>query len=111
MLLDALNSKGKLTVFVIQPLCIYTKTSNSYSECWDNLTNDNLELDNIDESYGLDLVETGDRIDVYIPRNSRCILKKPSNPNLDCTVEYKNIECDLYFEDEPIDMYFDVVEE
>lgn len=111
MLLDVLNNKGKVDVFVTQPLCIYTKTSNSYSECWDIITNDNLELDNIDESYGLDLVETGDRIDVYIPRNARCTLKKPSNPNLDCTVVYKNIECDLYFEDEPIDTYFDIIEE
>lgn len=110
MLLDALNSNGKVTAFVTQPLCIYTKTSNSYSECWDNNTNSSLELDNIDDSYGLDLVETGDRIDVYIPRNAKCILKK-AGPNVDCTIVYKNIECDLLFEDEPIDMYFDVVEE
>ena len=103
MLLDELNSKGKITAFVTQPLCIYTKTPNSYSECWDNLTNDSLELDNIDDSYGLDIVETGDVINV-------CILKKAS-PNVDCTVVYKNIECDLLFEDEPIDTYFDAVDE
>lgn len=110
MLLDELNSKGKITAFVTQPLCIYTKTPNSYSECWDNLTNDSLELDNIDDSYGLDIVETGDVINVFIPRNARCILKK-SSPNVDCTVVYKNIECDLLFEDEPIDTYFDAVDE
>lgn len=110
MLLDVLNNKGKVDVFVTQPLCIYTKTPNSYSECWDNLTNDNLELDNIDDSYGLNLVETGDVINVFIPRNARCILKKAS-PNVDCTVVYKNIECDLLFEDEPIDTYFDAVDE
>ncbi len=111
MLLDELNRKGEITAFVTQPLCIYTKTSNSYSECWDNLTNDSLELDNIDDSYGLDIVETGDVINVFIPINARCILKKATNPNVDCTVVYKNIECDLLFEDEPIDTYFDAVDE
>lgn len=110
MLLDELNSKGKITAFVTQPLCIYTKTPNSYSECWDNLTNDSLELDNIDDSYGLDIVETGDVINVFIPSNARCILTKKANPNVDCTIVYKNIECDLLFEDEPIDTYFDVAE-
>ena len=110
MLLSELNSKGEITAFVKQPLCIYTKTPTSYSECWDNLTNDILELDNIDDSYGLDIVETGDVINVFIPSNARCILKK-ANPNVDCAVVYKNIECDLLFEDETIDTYFDVVEE
>jgi len=110
MLLDELNSKGEITAFVKQPLCIYTKTPTSYSECWDNLTNDSLELDNIDDSYGLDIIGTGDVISAFIPRNVRCILTK-ANPNVDCTVVYKNIECDLLFEDETIDTYFDVVEE
>ena len=109
MLLDELNRKGKITAFVTQPVCIYTKTPNSYSECWDNLTNDILELDNIDDSYGLDIVETGDVINVFIPRNARCILKK-ANPNVDCTVVYKNIEYDLLFEDEPIDYYLEIME-
>lgn len=110
MLLDELNRKGKITALVTQPLCIYTKTTNSYSECWDNLTNDSLELDNIDDSYGLDIVETGDVINVFIPINARCILKK-ANPNVDCIVVYKNIECDLLFEDETIDTYFEAVDE
>ena len=112
MLLDELNRKGKITALVTQPLCIYTKTTNSYSECWDNLTNDSLELDNIDDSYGLDVVETGDVINVFIPINARCILEKANaNPNVDCIVVYKNIECDLLFEDETIDTYFEAVDE
>ena len=110
MLLDELSNKGKITAFVKQSLCIYTKTPTSYSECWDNLTKDTLKLDNIDASYGLDIVGTGDLISVFIPRNVRCILKK-ANPNVDCIVVYKNIECDLLFEDETIDTYFEAVDE
>ena len=110
MLLDELNKQGKITVFVEQPLCIYSKDNVSYSSCWDNSTNDELDLDRVDESYGLDMVENGDRIDVYIPRNAKCVLKK-AGPNIDCTVVYKNIECDLLFEDEPIDMYFSIIDE
>lgn len=110
MILDELNRKGKLTVRTIQPLCIYSKDSCSYSECWDNSKNDSLNIDDIDDSYGVDIVENSYRIDVYIPRSATCILKK-SVPNVDCTVYYKNIECDLLFEEEPIDMYFEIVED
>ena len=110
MLLDELNNKEKITVVVTQPLCIYSKTPSFYSECWDNYTHNNLEPDNIDDSYGLNVVKTADRIDVYIPKNVKCILTK-TNSNIDCTIIYKKIECDLLFEDEPIDRYFDIVKE
>lgn len=109
MILDELNKNGRLNVCAIQPLCIYTKTLNSYSVCWDNITNNELNVDNIDDSYGLDIEERGDTINVYIPRNAKCVIKKTA-PNVDCTVFYKNIECDLLFEDEPIDSYFNIID-
>jgi len=109
MLLNELNKNGKIDVFTTQPLCIYTKTLSSYSECWNNITNTSLNVDDIDESYGLDIEDKGDIINVYIPINARCVLKR-TTPNVDCTIFYKNIECDLIFEDEPIDSYFEILE-
>lgn len=111
MLLKELNERSKLTVYTTQPVCIFSKSSQSWSECWDNNTSSILDISKIDDSYGLDLVESNNRIDVYIPRNAKCILTKPDNPNMDCTIVYKNIECDLSFEDDAIELYFDISEE
>lgn len=106
-LLNELRANRKMDVVTTQPVGIYTKTLTSYSNCWDILNNDNLELDNIDESYGLDVVELPDRFDVYIPKGAKCVIIHGDNPNVDCTIRYKNIECDLIFEDEPIDSFFE----
>ncbi len=109
MILEELNKNDKIDVILTQPLCIYSKGLTFQSKCWDINLNKWLEADDIDDSYGLDIIETGERIDVYIPRNARCILKK-AGADIDCVVAYKNIECDLTFEDEPIDMYFDILD-
>ena len=100
MILEQLEQQNKLTVI--------TKTKNSFSECFDSNTNSSLEIENIDDSYQLDIVDHDDYIDVYIPRNAKCTLIK--NPQVDCTIKYKYIECDLVFEDEPIDNFFTVEE-
>lgn len=110
MILDELNKNKKIDVYTTQALCIYSKDDISYSDCWDNNTNSELEIENIDDSYGLDIVESGNRIDIYIPKNARCVLKHSPNINSDCIVCYKNIECELVFEDEPIDVYFEKIE-
>ena len=107
MILEQLNHLDKITVITTQPLCIYTKCNNVESECWDNETNSQLDINNIDDSYNLNVIKDNERIDVFIPSNVTCILKK-TNPNTDCTVIYKNIECDLLFEDEPIDNFFTI---
>ena len=60
-------------------------------------------------AYGLDVKETNNGTEVYIPKNALCTIKN-SGPNTDCYVQYKNIECSLVFEDESIDSYFEVVE-
>lgn len=108
MILEQLRQIGKLTVITTQPLCIYSKDPTSYSSCYDSRTNNELEIKLIDDSYGLDIVEYGERTDVYIPSNAKCTLKRTINA--DCMIIYKNIECDLVFEDEPMDMYFEIIE-
>lgn len=109
MILEQLEQQNKLTVITNQPICIYTKTKNSYSECYDHNMNSSLDVKNIDESYQLDVVNYDDSIAVYIPRNAKCTLYN-TYPNSDCGIIYKNIECDLIFEDEPIDNFFTVEE-
>lgn len=109
MILNELNRNKQLRVITTQPLCIYTKTLHSYSACWNNATNNELNVDDIDDSYGLDIEERGEIINVYIPRNAICTLKKTA-PNVDCTIFYNNIECDLTFEEEPMDNYFEIIE-
>ena len=109
MLLDELNRNGKLSVMTIQPMCIYTKTLDSYSICWDKFLDKELDIEDIDDSYGLEIEKRGDVLIVYIPRNAKGTIKK-TNPNADCTIFYKNIECDLVFEDEPIDYYLEIME-
>lgn len=108
-ILEELKTKGKLEVLTTQKLCIYTKDQVSESECLDTNKKTQLNVENIDDSYGLEIQENGDIVEVYIPKNARVFLRKGS-PNIDCTVLYKNIECDLFFEDEPIDNYFELVE-
>lgn len=110
MILEMLKDKGKLNVFVTRPVVIYTKCLDSYSECWDRLNNCQLDVDNIDDSYCLDSVQSNDKIDVYIPSGAMCILEQ-SGPNTDCKIVYKNIECELLFDGDPIDQYFDIIED
>lgn len=110
MILKELEKHGKLRAITTQPFCIYTKTLNSYSVCWNNTTNNELNIDDIDDSYGLDIEERGDTIYVYIPKNAICTLKKTS-PNVDCTIIYKNIECDLVFDDDSINDYLEILDE
>lgn len=107
MILEKLHDNGKLSVILDRPLCIYSKDINWSSNCWDLSINAELNTKNIDESYGLDVVERNDRVDVYIPRNAKCTLRKARDLAIDCTVIYKNIECDLTFDsDDSIDDYF-----
>lgn len=52
---EMLYRNGHIRVTTTRPLCIYMQTRISQSECLDITTNDNLKLDNIDDSYGLDI--------------------------------------------------------
>lgn len=110
MILDRLSREGKLSVHTTQPLIIYYKDQNSHSECWDKSRNKWLDVNDIDDSYELDIMDQSDTISVMIPRGAKCILRK-TTPNADCTVEYNNIETDLLFEDEPIESFFEIIEE
>lgn len=111
MILNELIAKGKLTVRTIQPLIVYYKDNNSHSECYDRSRNKWLDIDDIDDSYGLDVMEESDDcVSVMIPEGRKCRISK-SSPNVDCFLEYNNIELDLLFEDEPIDSFFEIVED
>lgn len=108
MIYEELQNNDIIEVYTTQPLCIYTKTNTSYSECFDTNYNDQLDIDNIDDSYQLEVIKNDDRIDVFIPNGVKCSLKKAS-PNSDCLVIYKNIKCELVF-DEPIDNFFEIID-
>ena len=114
MILQCLNKdidNQGIKVITKLPICVFSKDLTSYSSCEDLLYHDQLDIDNIDDSYELDIVEYNERYDVYIPIDHCCTLYKTSNPNYHCTLVYKNIKCDICFEDEPIDNYFDVINE
>ena len=93
-----------------QTICVYTKSAISESPCYDNSVclGAILTIDNIDDSYGL-LVEKGeDFVKASIPKGARVTLAA-GDPNVDCTVFYKNIECDLLFEDGELEDYFTII--
>lgn len=108
-ILEELKAKGKLEAVTTQRLSIYYKDQISESICYDSNKNDELDPSNIDDSYGLEVEETDDTVEVFIPKNARVLLLNIS-ANIDCAVRYKNIECDLIFEDDPIESYFEIVE-
>lgn len=93
-----------------QNICIYTKSAISESLCFDNSAHLGaiLNIDNIDDSYGL-LVEKGeDFVKASIPKGARVTLAD-GDPNVDCTVFYKNVECDLLFEEGELEDYFTII--
>ena len=108
MIYDELLKKNKLKVKTIQPIIIYYKDSISHSECYDISRNKRLDIDDIDDSYELDILETDDSIQVMIPRKAVCTLTRSLNS--DCTLTYKNIETDLSF-DEEMEYFFEIIEE
>lgn len=112
MIKNDLLLKGKLEAKTTQPLIIYHKDLISHSECYDTAKNKWLDVNDIDESYELDIIENNDNdsVDVMIPKDRRVILRKPSNYDSDCLIEYKNIEVELMFEDEPMDLFLEEIE-
>lgn len=111
MILEQLRQRGRLTVRTIQPLAICYRDCNSHTECWDKSRDTSLEIENIDDSYRLDVVHISDDVtEVMIPRGAKCTLIK-SSPNVDCTLDYINIETDLVFEEEPIESFFEIIDD
>jgi hypothetical protein len=111
MIRDNLFANGKLVARTIQPLVIYYKDSTSHNECYDIDKNKPLDINDIDDSYGLEVDDSReDCVTVMIPRGVRVKLRKPSSADFDCKIEYKNIEIELTFEDEPMDSFFEELE-
>lgn len=108
------NGGNGIKVIVKIPVCVYYESKNGYSEseCEDLNIGGLLSLDNIDDSYGLSILEEGDGYIVNIPSETTCILKRGSNANYDCQVIYKNIRSDLCFDEDEytIDDYFEIEE-
>ena len=106
------NSDGRgIAVRVVIPVCIYYESKDGYSEseCEDTNLGGMLTLDNIDDSYKLDICEDSYGYIVNIPVGTKCIIKRGPNPNYDCTVSYNFIKADLSFEEDEytIDDYFE----
>ena len=113
MILEQLRHKNKLRVNLLQPLVILYKDLTASNTCWDMSLNKKLDVNDIDDSYGLDVVDPdgNDVVEVLIPKGATCVLEKTSS-DVDCTVKYKNVECDLTFDNmDDVDCFFEVIDE
>ena len=113
MILEQLRERDRLKVTLLQPLVVLYKDLTTSNNCWDTSLNKKLDVKDIDDSYGLDVVDSdgNDIVEVLIPKGAVCTFMKTS-PSIDCTVRYKNIECDLTFDNmDDIDCFFEVIDE
>lgn len=117
MLLDKLYAKGKLNVITTIPINICYTEDVSKSKCRDILRNKDLDINDIDDDYELDIEEKEDgRINIMIPADRKCILFRASaRPNF--IINYKNVEAELSVESDiagdgtDIDYFFNELEE
>lgn len=112
MILETVRQNKIVKVRLIKPFCVCEETNGRYSGCWDTDKDDDLQISNIDDSYGLDVINQG--VDVhraYIPKGAICELKYVCS-NIDFEIIYKNIECDVAFDSnsETHEDYFEIIE-
>ena len=117
MLLDKLYAKGKLQVITTSPINVCYTELTSRNKCRDISRNKDLDINDIDEDYELDVEERDDgRTNIMIPAGKKCTLFRASGrPNF--IINYKNIEIelsiesDIYGDGTDIDYFFDEITE
>lgn len=112
-----LIENGSADAITIQPLFVYHKDLSYETICYDvsKGTTEELDINNIDDSYGLDIIvsETDSSvIDVMIPIGAKVNLRYINKNNANILVKYKNIELIIDFEtvesSDPLSEFFEI---
>ena len=112
-----LRENGYAKVTTMQPLFVYHKDLESETICYDISKGAEVELDinDIDDSYGLDVVINDtdpDNINVMIPTGVVAELRYVNKSGANILVKYKNIELFIDFENvessDPLSEFFEI---